>query len=111
MKKNKHLHLITAGICFAMLTFVTASCSLFGGDGASDEAEEAPVVHRVFIDSIHPYDTVYICTGSGSKRFHASDTCSGLNGCRKEIRGLTRQEAEKKKRTHCQICISDEQVK
>lgn len=110
MKLNNYRNLISVGIGFAILSFALPSCSLFGGDSTTGENEEAPEVHRVFIDSIHPDDTVYICTGSGSKRFHASDSCTGLNGCRKEVRGLTRREAEKKKRTHCQICISDEQV-
>ena len=99
MKLNNYRNLISVGIGFAILSFALPSCSLFGGDSTT-----------VFIDSIHPDDTVYICTGSGSKRFHASDSCTGLNGCRKEVRGLTRREAENKKRTHCQICISDEQV-
>ena len=103
MKRN--LMIFAVGTAFMM---AMVSCSLFGGENSDASSEE---VHRVHIDSILPTDTVYICTGSGSKRFHASDTCCGLNGCRKDIRPITRAEAEKKKRTHCQICIDDEQVK
>ena len=71
------------------------------------ENEEETQMKRVDITTVQPTDTVYICTGSGSKRFHASDSCTGLNSCTKIIKPITRGEAEKKQRTHCLVCFKE----
>lgn len=48
--------------------------------------------------------TVYICNGSSSKRYHATDECRGLCNCRGGVKAVTLSQAEKMGRTPCQIC-------
>ena len=91
-------HLLSL-IIVATLIFVVA-CS-------SDETEKKPEVQLVDISSVLPTDTVYICTGSGSKRFHSSDTCAGIEQCTKKKIAVTRAEAEKRHRSFCQRCYQD----
>ena len=84
-------------LLIALVAFVAVACS---------ETEEESQ-GRVDISSVQPIDTVYICTGSGSKRFHANDGCAGIVGCTKVIKPVTRAGAEKRKRTFCHICFRD----
>ena len=80
----------------AVLLLATTSCS-------EQEEEQAKMV-KVDLNTITESDTVWICTGSAAKRFHSSDSCPGVNSCTKEVKGVTRGEAEKKRRTACNIC-------
>ncbi len=48
--------------------------------------------------------TVYVCTGGSSKRYHKTNTCNGLRGCRAEIVATTVAEAEKAGKTPCRMC-------
>ena len=82
----------------AGFALVTTSC-------VNEEEEQKAA--RVEISTVQPSDTVFICTGSASKRFHATDSCSGVSNCTKEVRGVTRAEAEAKKRTFCHTCFRD----
>lgn len=59
------------------------------------------------IHSVADSDTVFICTGKASKRFHASDTCEGIMQCTKKIIPLMRVDAEKRHRTFCHKCYRD----
>jgi len=49
-------------------------------------------------------DTVYICTGPQSKRFHKSPECRGLSSCSKEIKAVSIETARKMGRTPCGWC-------
>ena len=49
--------------------------------------------------------TVYICTGSYSKRYHSTPECSGLNNCKGEIKAISMSSAQKKGRTPCKKCF------
>ena len=68
------------------------------------EDEESKLVD---IRTVGPADTVFICTGSGSKRFHANNGCAGIVSCTKAIQPVTRQDAEKRTRSFCHICFRD----
>ncbi len=48
--------------------------------------------------------TVFICTGGKSKKFHATPKCRGLNRCSGRIIEITIEKAESKGRTPCRIC-------
>lgn len=48
--------------------------------------------------------TVYICKGPESKRFHAYSNCRGLSNCTTQIFSVSQSEAVRIGRTACQIC-------
>lgn len=48
--------------------------------------------------------TVYICTGGSSTRYHATSKCRGLSRCGGKIIGVSKATAEDMGRTPCQIC-------
>lgn len=48
--------------------------------------------------------TVYICKGPKSLRFHSSSNCSGLGSCSTELYSVSVSEAKNLGRTPCQIC-------
>ena len=86
-----------------MLLISVASCT--------EQEEEQTKMVKVDLNSITEIDTVWICTGSAAKRFHSSDSCPGVNSCTKEVKGITRGEAEKKRRSACNICYRLEEEK
>jgi len=47
---------------------------------------------------------VFICTGSASKTYHATDSCKGLKSCTADIKVITLNEAKKLKRKPCKLC-------
>lgn len=49
-------------------------------------------------------NTVYICTGNSSKKYHADSKCRGLGGCKGSIKAISKEEAIKMGRTPCGIC-------
>ena len=51
--------------------------------------------------------TVYICTGSSSKRYHKTDKCKGLVKCSKEVVKVEKSYAESKGKTPCMMCYND----
>ena len=51
-------------------------------------------------------DTVYICTGSYSRRYHKTEYCKGLKKCGGVTVGITKDEARSLNRTPCHICYS-----
>lgn len=48
--------------------------------------------------------TVYICKGPKSLKFHSSSSCSGLRSCSTAIYPVSISEAKNLGRTACQIC-------
>ncbi len=48
--------------------------------------------------------TVYICKGPNSLRFHQNSNCRGLNNCTTQIYAISVSEAKNLSRTPCQIC-------
>ena len=73
--------------------------------GDSVSLNQEPV--SLLIDITSDSDTVYICTGKASKRFHSSDSCEGIMQCTKKIMAMTRADAEKRHRTFCHKCYRD----
>lgn len=61
-------------------------------------------IEKIDISSVQMQDSVWICTSSGAKRFHASDTCGGILSCGETILQVTRDEAERSRRTYCHKC-------
>lgn len=50
-------------------------------------------------------DCVYVCTGSGAKRYHSVDNCKGLSKCSHSIVEMTIEEAEADGKTPCRLCV------
>lgn len=48
--------------------------------------------------------TVYVCTGPKAKKYHATQTCRGLNRCSGSVRQLSVSSARAKGFTPCKIC-------
>ena len=48
-------------------------------------------------------DTVYICNGPQSTRYHLKENCSGLNRCSTEVQKVTIKQAKDKGRTLCKL--------
>ena len=53
-------------------------------------------------DSAETY--VYICTGKYAYSYHSTNTCSGLNKCKAEIRKVTVGYAKQIGRKPCEKC-------
>ena len=49
-------------------------------------------------------DTVYICTGPQSKRFHCTPKCRGLGSCSKKVIAVSVKKASSMGRTPCGWC-------
>ncbi len=49
-------------------------------------------------------ETVYICTGETSTKYHSDPDCRGLGRCSGEIEKVSEDEAEEMGRTPCRIC-------
>jgi hypothetical protein len=65
----------------------------------------APISFGNFSDCLPTNDnTVYICTGNSSKKYHANSKCRGLGGCKGTIKAISKEEAIKMGRTPCGIC-------
>lgn len=82
-----------------LLALVVVSCT-------QSSERLVPRHERVDISTVAFYDSVWICTSSGAKRFHASDTCGGVLSCGEDIVPTTRHEAEKGGRTYCHKCYT-----
>lgn len=80
---------------YILLLMFAASCSR--GDGK-------PRHERIDIATVEMSDTVWVCTSSGAKRFHASDTCGGIRACGETIIKTTRYGAELCRKTYCHKC-------
>ena len=98
-KRLSRLRHNVVAVLLAMVLLPLSAC------WENEEEESQP--KRVDITTVQPTDTVWICTGSNSKRYHASDSCAGVSSCTKEVRPVTRADAEKRKRTFCHICFRD----
>ena len=81
---------------FYLLLLIFFLCSCSQSDKIQDES--------IDISSVMDDDTVWVCTSSGAKRFHANDTCRGLLSCGEQIVTCTRAEAEQSFRTYCHRC-------
>ena len=57
-----------------------------------------------FIDEVEQWDTVFICLSSGSKRFHSTLACPGMQNCNSGEDAVTREEAEDMGRSYCHRC-------
>lgn len=49
-------------------------------------------------------ESVYICTGETSTKYHCDQDCRGLSHCSGEIEEVSEEEAESMGRTPCKIC-------
>lgn len=49
-------------------------------------------------------ESVYICTGETSTKYHTDPDCRGLSRCSGEIEEVSEEEAEDMGRTPCKIC-------
>lgn len=49
-------------------------------------------------------ESVYICTGETSTKYHCDQNCHGLSNCSGEIDEVSKDEAEEMGRTPCKIC-------
>lgn len=51
-------------------------------------------------------DSVYVCMGSFSRRYHKTDSCIGLRRCGGRIEKVSKEEAESMYRTPCHMCYT-----
>ena len=51
-------------------------------------------------------DSVYVCMGSYSRRYHNTDSCIGLRRCGGKIEKVSKEKADSMFRTPCHICYS-----
>ena len=51
-------------------------------------------------------DSVYVCMGSFSRRYHKTESCDGLRNCSGRIEKVSKEEAESMYRTPCHICYT-----
>ena len=51
-------------------------------------------------------DSVYVCMGSFSRRYHKTESCDGLRNCGGRIEKVCKEEAESMYRTPCHICYT-----
>ena len=89
-------------VCILLLVMSVASCS---------RDDSKPRHERIDIATVAMSDTVWVCTSSGAKRFHASDTCGGIRSCGETILQVTREEAERSRRTYCHKCYKNNQLR
>lgn len=62
----------------------------------------APKYHKFSTQKTE--QTVFICKGPNSKKFHAYSSCRGLSNCTTLIFSVNQAEAERIGRIACQIC-------
>lgn len=51
-------------------------------------------------------DSVYVCMGSYSRRYHKTESCKGLRRCGGKIEKVSKEKADSMFRTPCHICYS-----
>ena len=51
-------------------------------------------------------DSVYVCMGSFSRRYHKTESCDGLRNYGGRIEKVYKEEAESMYRTPCHICYT-----
>ena len=51
-------------------------------------------------------DSVYICRGFYSRRYHKTESCKGLRSCGGIIEKVSKEKADSMFRTPCHICYS-----
>lgn len=54
-----------------------------------------------FTSFVVPSDDVYICNSKSASKYHYSETCRGLKGCKHEVVKMTLKEAKGKGFTLC----------
>jgi hypothetical protein len=67
----------------------------FNGNKQLESLDGGPIVSS---------QTVYICKGPNSLRFHSNSSCRGLSSCSTQIYSVSIAEAKNIGRTACQIC-------
>ena len=51
-------------------------------------------------------DSVYVCMGIFSRRYHKTESCEGLRRCGGRIEKVSKEKADSMYRTPCHICYS-----
>ena len=59
---------------------------------------------QIYYGSKDESESVYICTGETSTKYHSDPDCRGLSRCSGEIEEVSEEEAEDMGRTPCKIC-------
>lgn len=57
-------------------------------------------------NNVQAQETVYICTGENSTKYHKSKDCSGLRNCKGSIKQISLEQAKKMGRTPCKKCYN-----
>lgn len=84
-----------------LLTIILmASCS----SSFKKSADVEPEKKESAVKSADSSGSVFVCTGSSSKRYHCDRDCKGLSRCSGEIEEISEEEAEDMGRTPCKIC-------
>ncbi|MCK8480921.1 hypothetical protein [Psychroserpens algicola] len=91
-----------------LLSFVLGYFSLSSVFTSSDinySCIEQPIIKKAiygaYLRKITTKDSVYICKGPSSKRYHYTKTCRGLSACSTKTYKVSLSEAKELKRTLC----------
>jgi len=69
-----------------------------------------PLLIAVFIFINTAAQTVVICEGKYSKKYHSSENCRGLNNCKGGLSNISLSNAQQIGRSACSICNPPTQV-
>lgn len=103
MKRAKLIMMIVAIVTLAI---DLSSCDNQANAQAPNDVNLTTVafIRECAIGNSQTEQTVYICTGPQSKRFHKTSHCRGLNSCSGEILAVSISKAQSMGRTPCKWC-------
>ncbi len=52
-------------------------------------------------------DSVFVCSGSSSEKYHATGTCRALSTCKGTLKKMPVAEATQARKTPCKVCIKE----
>ena len=84
--------------------FLIFSMAVLFMTACSDNNNENSRISSFFAANLQGENTVYICTGPNSKRYHSHSDCRGLGKCSGEIKEVSISKAESMGRTPCKWC-------
>ncbi len=83
--------------------FLIFSLAVLFMTACSDNNENSGI-SSFFTANLQGENTVYICTGPNSERYHSHSDCRGLGKCSGEIREVSVSKAKSMGRTPCKWC-------
>lgn len=98
--------LIPAALICAIVGAVTIYSGIRSCSNETENAQNLSTMSQIANIPIQEGPTAYVCTGSGSKRFHQDRNCYGLNSCTEAVMRITAYEADRQGYTPCKRCYN-----